>query len=313
MLGKRHRDSTASNVTGVIEVGQEDDYSEDELAKRVVRPTKKRAKISQEGGGDAGVEQEVQEEGSESGQAEKQEEEEDEEPGHATQVPGFTVFSGPDEPPENFLDPAPPTTHLPEFYAPPSPESSGGRPSTSTAHASENQNPFSFSFLPLSSTPANPMYPLTMPSFPYPEPPQSPSPAGPHGSSGLPGHPGDRASGRSNLFQPFGMPTRPRSRAAGSGSGSGSGSGPQEGAGAFVNPAALTRPASRAPEREVSSNEVAAGLGLTAVKTSSDLAPSQDAPPMKRTMYGTELDGDTRFGDFGVEGVATGFWAGGRF
>jgi hypothetical protein len=37
------------------------------------------------------------------------------------------------------------------------------------------------------------------------------------------------------------------------------------------------------------------------------------AGPVKRTMYGTELDGDTRFGDFGIEGVATGFWAGGRF
>jgi hypothetical protein len=31
-------------------------------------------------------------------------------------------------------------------------------------------------------------------------------------------------------------------------------------------------------------------------------------------MYGTELDGDTRFGDFGLEGVASGFnWGGGRF
>jgi hypothetical protein len=31
---------------------------------------------------------------------------------------------------------------------------------------------------------------------------------------------------------------------------------------------------------------------------------------VKKTMYGTELDGDSRFGDFGVEGVASGFWAG---
>jgi len=30
-------------------------------------------------------------------------------------------------------------------------------------------------------------------------------------------------------------------------------------------------------------------------------------------MYGTELEGDTRFGDFGVEGVAMGYWSGGRF
>jgi len=30
-------------------------------------------------------------------------------------------------------------------------------------------------------------------------------------------------------------------------------------------------------------------------------------------MYGTELEGDTRFGDFGVGGVAMGYWSGGRF
>ena len=39
--------------------------------------------------------------------------------------------------------------------------------------------------------------------------------------------------------------------------------------------------------------------------------PETPAPRMKqRTMYGTELDADTRFGDFGVEGVAMGFWTG---
>jgi hypothetical protein len=40
-----------------------------------------------------------------------------------------------------------------------------------------------------------------------------------------------------------------------------------------------------------------------------------DVPLMKRTMYGTELDGDTRFGDFGVEGVGGNgtFWADGRY
>jgi hypothetical protein len=64
----------------------------------------------------------------------------------------------------------------------------------------------------------------------------------------------------------------------------------------------------------MSSNDVAAGLGLMAVRTapSSKLGSAlgtADAPAMKRTMYGTELDGDTRFGDFGVEG----YWVlGGR-
>jgi hypothetical protein len=66
----------------------------------------------------------------------------------------------------------------------------------------------------------------------------------------------------------------------------------------------------------ITSNEVAAGLGLRTI-SSAFIAPtpldSEDAPPMRVTMYGTELDGDTRFGDFGVEGVATGFWTGGRF
>ena len=37
---------------------------------------------------------------------------------------------------------------------------------------------------------------------------------------------------------------------------------------------------------------------------------ASEETPAARTMYGTELDTDTRFGDFGVEGVATGFWAG---
>jgi hypothetical protein len=40
-----------------------------------------------------------------------------------------------------------------------------------------------------------------------------------------------------------------------------------------------------------------------------------DVPLMKRTMYGTELEGDTRFGDFGVEGVGGNgaFWTDGRY
>ena len=70
-----------------------------------------------------------------------------------------------------------------------------------------------------------------------------------------------------------------------------------------INPAALQGSSSK----RVSSNEVAASLGLTAHRAASDLA--TEAPIIRRTMYGTELDGDTRFGDFGVEGVASGsFW-----
>jgi hypothetical protein len=49
---------------------------------------------------------------------------------------------------------------------------------------------------------------------------------------------------------------------------------------------------------------------MTSVPTRVEETP---AALVRRTMYGTELEGDTRFGDFGVEGVATGFWTGGRF
>jgi hypothetical protein len=138
------------------------------------------------------------------------------------------------------------------------------------------------------------MYPLTMSSFPFPESPASPTPVG-------------RAVGTSR--DPFGFGVLgggPRSRVGGrllSGSGGG-----------FIDPAALTRPTDKDGEHRVTSHEVATGLGLTAVRTSATDPGGPNAPPMvKKTMYGTELDGDSRFGDFGVEGVASGFWAGGRF
>jgi hypothetical protein len=278
MLGKRHRDSTASNVTGVIEEGEEDEYSETELAKRVVRPTKKRPKI---GSDTQDSQNDVEEPSSEPGEVEDQMQ-------LGPRVPSFTIYSGPASPHQH-QDPPPPTVHLPPYFAPPSPPGAGQRPATSTANAVENQNPFNFAFLPLSGGGNG-----YMASFPYPEPPQSPSPAG----------------NANELFSGFGIPARSRSGAA-------SGSGAE---GGFVNPALLTRTASdreREEKREregPTSHEIAAGLGLTVVRTSASTPPGvQNHPPIKRTMYGTELDGDSRFGDFGVEGVASGFWAGGRF
>ena len=61
------------------------------------------------------------------------------------------------------------------------------------------------------------------------------------------------------------------------------------------------------PRRIVSSTEVGMQLGMS---SAAQLPPDTPGVPMKRTMYGTELEGDTRFGDFGVEGGASGFWAG---
>jgi len=123
------------------------------------------------------------------------------------------------------------------------------------------------------------------PNFPYPEAPTSPSPAG------------------ERTFHPFGIPPRPRSGANTSRPGS-----RQEGDGSgTINPAALT-----GRQQDPSSNDIVAGLGMTAVPVRMGESSAAAAGPSKRTMYGTELEGDTRFGDFGLEGVATGFWAGGR-
>ena len=263
-LGKRPRDSISSSTTGVFELAQ--DGPETELESNVGRPAHKRPKLHSPPSS------------SEPPQVE---------PSNSSESstrrggPSFPVFSGREDPP-------PPIERLPNFYGPTSPPLMSA-PATSSANNIENQNPFSFSFVTIASTPAQAVYPLTMGTFPHPEPPTSPSPAA------NPDRPGSRHSDR---FGAFGVP-RSSSRASGRAASGGS----------------LARgdaTGSSGLQRAPSSNEVASGLGLTAIKTSAT-EQGTPAPPAKRTMYGTELDGDTRFGDFGVEGVASGFWAGGRF
>jgi hypothetical protein len=148
-----------------------------------------------------------------------------------------------------------------------------------------------------------------MPSFPYPEPPQSPSPAGTSSTGFLNHHQGERT----DVFQAFGLPSpvrpsRPSAlRTAGMAS-------------RFVDPAELMRRAS-SKDRDGGSTKPGSGPSQTTMEETPSGSGSgsdalADAPEMKRTMYGTELEGDTRFGDFGVEGVGTsgaGFWAGGRY
>lgn len=276
VTGKRRRDSDAGDITGVIEEGHEDEFSEGEIERRIIVPNKKRARLddgehSQEGGPSG------------SSQAPSAQSGEQGEQTSNSEPPNFTIFSGPDEPDNMsiYIDPPPPTNHLPEYFTTspdhPAPNGSGNGVQTSTAHAPENQNPFGFNFFPMTSTPLHPIYPMPQ-NFPYPEAPTSPSPVG-----------NDRA------FQ-FGMHTsRPRSGAHTSRPGS-----RQEGDGTgTVDPAALT---GRQPE---SSTDAETGLAMGTAQGA--------VVPTKRTMYGTELDVDSRFGDFGFEGVASGFWAGGRF
>lgn len=299
VTGKRRRGSDESSITGVFEQGHEDEFSETELEKRVARPTKKRAKLdldrtaeTQDSSGQAS--------GSGSGSSQPQftlNHEEEDSSTRARRAPPFTIFSGPEEPNNSnfasaYIDPPPPTNHLPDFFAPSDPPDSstinnnsafgGAQTSTSTVHAEENQNAFGFNFLPMTSTPMQPMYPMSVPHFPYPEPPTSPSPAG------------------ERTYQPFGhsSSSRPRSRPASRQDADGSGT---------VNPTALGGHRASQEPAGSSSDLVGASLGLTSVPFRVD-DESLPAPGPARTMYGTERD--TRFGDFGVEGVATGFWTG---
>ena len=102
---------------------------------------------------------------------------------------GFTVFSGPEEPPEP-LSSAPPSAHLSDLFPTHTPPS-GATPSVpaGSAAGAENRRPhtghnaFTFSFAhslfqPAASTPPGP------PAMPAPEPPTSPSGCGCGSSAG---------------------------------------------------------------------------------------------------------------------------------
>jgi len=210
-------------------------------------------------------------------------------------TPGFTIFREPNEQPE--------APRLSDYFIIPSPSGTVSAPEDArheTTNGPENQNPFAFSFAQIPSTPNPQLDPhqqthFSMPAtLPYLEAPRSPTP----GASG-PGRNTENGNGpvgreQTDAYQSFGLPPgRPTFRIS-----------------STINPTVLTT--GKEIDIPITSNEVAAGLGLRAVSSPTPLD-SEDAPPMRVTMYGTELDSDTRFGDFGVEGVATGFWTGGRF
>lgn len=183
------------------------------------------------------------------------------------------------------------------------------------SQAEGNQHPFSFAFPGVTrpggtSTPV-PAGPLpdrssspVLTTLPYPERPHSPSPAP------MPHRAVPTRSSQSDAYRPFGF--LPESRNPGSSTTHGS----------AIDPASLLRTPphlsndmpsldsdSTDGRRRASSNDVGTGLGMTSVPSRVEETP---AALVRRTMYGTELEGDTRFGDFGVEGVATGFWTGAR-
>jgi len=274
-LGKRHRDSTSSIIDGVIEEREQEAMPDTTLAKTVIRHDKKRAKLQMDR-----VEENTKGTTPSSPAGV-------EEVSNASST--VAVYRGAEEP-----EPPPPTNHLPRTFlvdSSPGPSTSQQRSRvsstvpTSSANSSENQR-FNFAFAPMS--PQDSVY---MSGFPYLEPPQSPSPAG----SSLPALSGSQQVERTDMFKEFGLPSPVKSTRN-----YGALTNDERG----VNPAALQGPPTK---RTVSSNDVAAGLGLTAHRTTTSDQLSE-APTIRRTMYGTELEADTRFGDFGVEGVASGFW-----
>lgn len=188
---------------------------------------------------------------------------------------------------------------------------SGSRPSSS--QTAENQHPFTFAFPGLRRSPA-PLTPAptgsladsspTLPvlgSLPYPERPHSPSPAP------MPYRAAVARPPHSESYRPFGFPPESSRNPLG-----GSPAPP----GSAIDPATLLHtPPRQSPDitgpevdpingRQRASSH---GLGMPA------RVEDTPAAPVRRTMYGTELDGDTRFGDFGLEGVATSYWAAGKF
>lgn len=273
ILGKRPRDSAASTATAFFELGQEEEFSENEIAKRIPRPAQKRARLTSSTSTEDANHCSGPPSDAQGGQ--------DTNPGPSqpSGAPGFPIFGEPD-----YVEMPPPTDSLLDFFAPPSP------PLSSTA-VGVPPDAFRFGYLP-TSTPARITFPTAMGTFPHPEPPTSPSPAN------NVDRPRSRQSERLGIFG-----HRRGSSATTGRSGSSGPTGGQE----SLNPSTWAGGMQRQP----SSNEVASGLGLTVLRTAAT-EEGTPVPPARRTMYGTELEGDTRFGDFGVEGVATGFWAGGR-
>lgn len=299
ILGKRHRESSTTEQT--------DDRTEDlsgahNLSEGDIRPIKKRMKVSEEG--------QLISEQNDSGHEEAlvEDVQEGESTDSALRAPSFVVFSELEEPLVEFMDSPPPTNHLPDFFpSSPGPEVSPQQHPTTAGNTdtAASQQPFAFSFQATSSTPAHAMF---MPSFPYPEPPQSPSPAGTNPTGLLNRH----RPGRSDVFQAFGFP--PPGRPA-HGTGLHTVSGVSEG---FINPAALAPFASDHDQTEQTADSGTLASSETAKNSEagSSVGTETDTSQMKRTMYGTELEGDTRFGDFGVEGVGNAkgsFWTGGKY
>ena len=211
-----------------------------------------------------------------------------------SQIPGpperatthkFTVYTGEEE--KSDYDPPPPTTHLSDLFGGRSPPITPHDLQTTSSNAVENQ-PFGINYSAFQAATSTPVYPGTGFAS-YLARPESPT-----------SHVVERA-GRRDRASPFflsGLPAGPSDpRAA-------SNLPPQRSANPEPNDDSFSALLRTPPLHPIHSRPSGNG------EASSRL---DDTPafPMK-TIYGTELESDTRFGDFGVEGMATSYWQKGQ-
>ncbi|KAF8507119.1 hypothetical protein F5888DRAFT_1647747 [Russula emetica] len=314
ILGKRRRSTDGYDTTTVLETDQED-TTDKELRVSIHRQSRKRAKMEQSadnasdaplaGPSNTAVHGQSEDGTSRDGLPSETSvsRQRDTSPATVTgrssrdHVVGDVVFTDRDF---DFFDNP---THLHSADNPP--------------QAEETQHPFSFAFpgvapTPVTSTPIltaplpNPSSSPSLSTIPYPERPHSPSPAP------VPHRAVVTRPSQSEAYRPFGFPPESRNLTGSSAT-----------HGSAIDPASLLRtPPQSSHEllgldsdqidgrRTASSNDIGAGLGMTSLPVRVEDTP---AAIVRRTMYGTELEGDTRFGDFGVEGVAAGFWSGSKF
>jgi hypothetical protein len=310
ILGKRQRSTDAHDTTAVLETDQED-TTDKESRTGIHRQSRKRAKMEQsaDDASDApfvGPSNTTVHGQSENGDGPPSEITVSDTPPTTAQpsrdhVVGDMIFTDRDF---DFFDNPPTSLHLADSQLNPS-------------QAVETQHPFSFAFPGVAPPPVTSTPTLTAPlpnlssspslsTIPYPERPHSPSPAP------MPHRAVVTRPSQSEAYRPFGFPPESRNP-----------TGSSAAHGSAIDPASLLRTPPQSShemlsldsdqidgQRRASSNDVGAGLGMTSLPVRVE---DTSAAIVRRTMYGTELEGDTRFGDFGVEGVAAGFWAGSKF
>ena len=197
----------------------------------------------------------------------------------------FTVYTGEEERADE--DPPPPTTHLSDLFGGRSPPITPHDLQTTSANAVENQ-PFGINYSAFQAATSTPVYPGGGFAS-YLARPESPT-----------SHVVER-TGRRDRASPFflsGLPAGPSDPRAVSNLP------PQRSANPEPNDDSFSALLRTPPLHPIHSHPSGNG------EASSRL---DDTPafPMK-TIYGTELESDTRFGDFGVEGMATSYWQKGQ-